>query len=277
MEQNNQLQVFNNEELGLKVKTIQNEDGSISINAEDTAIGFGWCRFKNNKQYVMWDRINRFLTDLDFPHKCGKDDFIPESLFYMLGMKASNNKAKAFQQWLAIDVIPSIRKHGAYMTDKTIEEVLSDPDTIIKLATQLKEERQARKKLEQENKNKEKVIDKLKPQAEIADRFTNDNNSYDMKLFCKVLNIKGLGRNNMFKWLRNQEVLMSDNQPYQKYMNSDYFKVIILENRFNDKKAPKTLVKSKGIKFIVKKLIKDDYIVIKTVAEILEELENRES
>lgn len=87
------------------------------MNAEDTAIGFGWNREKNGKQYVMWDRINSFCAELGFPHKCGKDDFIPETLFYLLGMKASNETARKFQMWLATEVIPSIRKHGAFIAD----------------------------------------------------------------------------------------------------------------------------------------------------------------
>ena len=50
---NNKIEIFKNEDLKLQVKTIKNEDGSISINVEDTAIGFGWCREKNGKIYVM--------------------------------------------------------------------------------------------------------------------------------------------------------------------------------------------------------------------------------
>lgn len=114
---NNQLQIFKNEKLNLKVEAVQNKDGSISINAEDAARGFGWTRIKNNKVYVMWDRINSFIEELNIPHKCGKGDFIPESLFYLLAMKANNKVAQEFQKWLAVEVIPAIRKNGAYMTE----------------------------------------------------------------------------------------------------------------------------------------------------------------
>ncbi len=111
------IQEFENTELGFKIRCIKNDDGSISMNAEDTAIGFGWNREKNGKKYVMWDRINSFCSELGFPHKCGRDDFIPETLFYLLGMKASNETARKFQMWLATEVIPSIRKHGAFIAD----------------------------------------------------------------------------------------------------------------------------------------------------------------
>lgn len=119
----NELQIFNNEELKLKVRAIQNDDGSISINAEDTARGFGWTTVaKSGNEVVRWARMNGFCSELGFPHKCGKDDYIPESLFYRLGMKANNAVADKFQNWLAMEVIPSIRKTGHYGKPMTIPE-----------------------------------------------------------------------------------------------------------------------------------------------------------
>lgn len=124
----NELQIFNNEELGLSVRTILNDDGSISVNAEDTAIGFGWCRkeVKNGKEYrsVMWARMNGFLKEMGFAHECAKEDYIPESLFYRLGMKANNALANKFQNWLAMEVIPSIRKTGSYQKPLTPEQMM---------------------------------------------------------------------------------------------------------------------------------------------------------
>ncbi|HFL3656423.1 TPA: toxin Bro [Clostridioides difficile] len=114
--------VTTNEELGVKVRTIKYEDGSIGINAEDTAVGFGWCKVenKNGKEYksIRWERMNEFCTEFGFDHKWAKDDYIPESLFYMLGMKAKNETAVKFQTWLAVDVLPSIRKTGTYSSNK---------------------------------------------------------------------------------------------------------------------------------------------------------------
>ncbi len=113
---NNNVVTFDNNNLNLKVRAILNVDGSISINAEDTAIGFGWTEQKNNKEYVRWRTINNYLNELGFSQVVAKDDYIPESLFYMLGMKANNAIALEFQKWLAIDVLPSIRQTGTYST-----------------------------------------------------------------------------------------------------------------------------------------------------------------
>lgn len=113
---NNVINIFNSENFG-KVRAILNENGSVSINAEDTARGFGWIQLKNGKEYVKWERVNAFIRELGFSPLVGKDDYIPESLFYLLGMKANNEVAQEFQRWIAIDVLPKIRKSMEYNKD----------------------------------------------------------------------------------------------------------------------------------------------------------------
>lgn len=154
---NKQIQVFKNKDLKLDVRTIQNEDGSILINAEDTARGFGWTRVKNNKFYVMWDRVNSFVEELNFPHLCGKDDYIPESLFYLLGMKASNKVAQEFQKWLAVEVIPQIRKTGGYIPineEETEQDILAKALLIAQNTLNKKDELLKAKDKELEEKNR---------------------------------------------------------------------------------------------------------------------------
>lgn len=120
--QKNEIKAFENEELGLSVRTVLNEDGSISVNAEDTAIGFGWVQEKKGKIYPRWETLNGFCLGLGFPNKLGKDDYIPESLYYLLGMKANNERAQKYQRWLAMDVIPILRKTGSYEMPKKKKE-----------------------------------------------------------------------------------------------------------------------------------------------------------
>lgn len=122
----NNLMIFENKELGIDVRAIKNKDGSISINAEDTARGFGFTQIKNKKEYVRWETLNTYCKEFGFSQQVGKDDFIPESLFYLLGMKANNDVARKFQTWLAIDVIPAVRKTGQYKTQN--KELLSSID-----------------------------------------------------------------------------------------------------------------------------------------------------
>lgn len=56
------IQLFNNDNLKIKVRAIKNDDGSISVNAEDVARGFGWIQNKNNKEYIKWERINGYIS-----------------------------------------------------------------------------------------------------------------------------------------------------------------------------------------------------------------------
>ncbi|MFH5827300.1 ORF6C domain-containing protein [Clostridium perfringens] len=120
------LMIFKNEDLAIDVRTIKNDDGSISINVEDAALGFGWYQIKNNKRYVKWERVNGFISEFENSPQVEKDDFIPESLFYLLAMKANNDVARKFQTWLAVEVIPVIRKSGQYQLP--VKEKLSSID-----------------------------------------------------------------------------------------------------------------------------------------------------
>lgn len=222
---NKQVQIFKNQRLNLQIRAIKNQDGSISINAEDTAIGFGWYEEKNGKVYPRWRTINSYLKELGFSQGVAKDDYIPESLFYRLGMKASNKVAEEFQNWLAIDVIPSIRKHGAYMTENTLEEALTNPDFLIKLATELKEEQSKRKALEEENKlNAPKIV--------FADAVSTSKTSILIGELAKILKQNGIetGQRRLFEWLRVNKYLISRkgtdyNMPTQKSMELGLFEI----------------------------------------------------
>lgn len=115
----NNLMIFENKELGIGVKTIKNDDGSISIDIESTAKGFGWTRIaQSGNEVVRWDRINKYISELGPYPQVGMGDYIPESLFYLLAMKANNEVARKFQTWLAVEVIPAIRKSGQFQIEK---------------------------------------------------------------------------------------------------------------------------------------------------------------
>ena len=222
---NKQVQIFKNQRLNLQIRAIKNQDGSISINAEDTALGFGWYEEKNGKVYPRWRTINSYLKELGFSQGVAEDDYIPESLFYRLGMKASNKVAEEFQNWLAIDVIPSIRKHGAYMTENTLEEALTNPDFLIKLATELKEEQSKRKALEEEKKlNAPKIV--------FADAVSTSKTSILIGELAKILKQNGIetGQRRLFEWLRVNKYLISRkgtdyNMPTQKSMELGLFEI----------------------------------------------------
>ena len=115
-----------------------------------------------------------------------------------------------------------------------------------------------------------KTIEDLQPKIHIANTILDTQSAYDVGSFAKILGIDDMGRNNMFKWMRGQGLLMKGNEPYQKYMK--YFKVIPVVNA-QGYTNNKTLLNPKGVEYIVKRLIDDGKAVTKSVDEILEELE----
>lgn len=117
---------------------------------------------------IRWERVNGFSAELGFAHEWSKDDYIPESLYYLLGMKASSEQALKYQMWIATEVLPSVRKHGMYATDQVIDLMVEDPDFGIQLLTTLKEEKAKRKALEHEN-------SVMKPKAEYFDALVDRN------------------------------------------------------------------------------------------------------
>ncbi len=177
---------------------------------------------------------------------------IPESDIYRLIIGSKLPSAQKFESWVMDDILPSIRKHGAYMTNEVIERTLTDPDYLIQLATALKEERQARKLAEEK-------IEQQKPLVDFANQVSDTTDLIDMKTMAKLLkyNNINIGRNRLFEFLRIKKILMKDNQPYQQYVDAGYFKVI--EHTYTDflgqtKTNRQTLVTGKGQLYITKKV-----------------------
>lgn len=99
------------------------QDGTAYLKLDDVARGLGFTQPKNGLEYIRWDRVESYLAGFGFPHKWGKDDFIPENVFYRLAMKANNPVAEKFQALVADEIIPSIRKTGSYTMPKLSKEM----------------------------------------------------------------------------------------------------------------------------------------------------------
>ena len=115
---------------------------------------------------------------------------------------------------------------------------------------------------------KENLMEQVQDSLAIAERFKNSGNLYDVGDFSKILDIKGFGRNKLFEWMRENKMLMQNNKPYSSHM--EYFKIVPIEN--NKFATSKTLIKSQGISYIVKKLIKDGKIKEKTYESIIKDM-----
>lgn len=204
---------------------LDKETGLAYLNAEDVARGFGFTQEKNGVEYVKWERVNHYLHEFGFSPQVGKDDFLPENMVYRLGFKASNETAQKFQAMLADVVLPSIRKHGAYMTEDTIEKAITSPDFLIRLATELKTEREARAQAE-------KQIQQDKPKVLFADAVSDSNSTILIGDLAKILKGNGVqtGQKRLFAWLREHGYLIqqkgtSYNMPTQRAMDMGLFRV----------------------------------------------------
>ena len=139
--------------------------GVVWLKLEDCARGLGITQNKGGVEYVRWERVVEYLRQIKFsPHlgKTRQNMYITESTFYRLAMRVDNPVAEAFQNKLAYDILPKIRKHGMYMTPETIENVLHNPDLIIEMARRLKEEKAKTAALTQ-------AIQTLEPKANYCD------------------------------------------------------------------------------------------------------------
>ena len=177
--------------------------------------------------------------------------FVDEANLYKCVFRSNKPNAEKFTEWVTSEVLPSIRKHGIYATDNTIENILNNPDFGIQLLTKLKEERERNKELQQ------RVIE-IKPKEDFYDAVTQSNETCDFAQAAKILNFKGIGRNKLFEILRDKEILRPNNQPYQKYVDSGWFKVVEVSSvdRYGDLRLfYKTVIYQKGLDKISKILL----------------------
>lgn len=226
------------------------KDGTAYLKLENVARGLGFTDKSKGTEYVRWNTVRQYLEEIGFSQEVAKDAFIPENIFYRLAMKAKNETAEKFQAKVADEIIPSIRKHGAYMTANILEKALESPDFLIQLAIKLKEEKERNAALLED-------VTRMKPKEEFFDAVADSKSAIEIGEVAKVLNYPGIGRNKLFSILRNEKVLMENNIPYQKYIDNGCFRTI--EQKYSVPNGEiriniKTLVYQKGISKIKKVL-----------------------
>lgn len=220
----NEVKIFSNGKIDLPVKEV---DGQVYFEAEAAAIGLGISQIKNRKIYVRWENVSKYLSQ-----QVGKGDWITEPQFYKLAFKASNDVAEKFQNWVASEVLPAIRKHGAYMTDQKIEEILLNPDTIIKLATELKAEREGRLIAEQR-------VNELTPKASYYDLVLKNESLVTITQIAKDYGMSGREMNSKLHDLKVQYKQGSTWLLYSKYQKTGWTHsdTIVVDRADGTKKA----------------------------------------
>lgn len=216
------LQIFNNPEFG--------EIHVIRINGEpwfygtDVAISLGYT----NPRKTLADHVDdddKGVTKRDTLGGTQKTTIINESGLYSLVLSSKLPTAKKFKRWVTNEVIPSIRKHGAYMTPETLEKVLLSPDTLMQLAQNLKDEQEKRKALEAQ-------IESQKPAVLFTGAVETSKTSILIGELAKMLKQNGIniGQNRLFEWLRQNGYLIKRNgtdynMPTQRSMDMGLFEI----------------------------------------------------
>lgn len=235
----NNIQIFNNEEFG-EVRVIE-ETGKPLFCGNDVAKALGYARPNDAISAHCRATVKRSTP---ISGKMQEINYIPEGDVYRLITHSKLPAAERFESWVFDTVLPSIRKTGGYIQG---EESMSDDDLIARALVMAQKKIELR---EQQLKEKDAQLELQKPKVDFADHVTDSDNAIDMGTFAKYAQKQGItmGRNTLFKWLRDQGVLMDNNVPYQRYLNAGWFKVI--ENIYNTGSGqyttPKTLVTGKG-------------------------------
>ncbi|MDR1055672.1 MAG: phage antirepressor KilAC domain-containing protein [Prevotellaceae bacterium] len=175
-------------------------------------------------------------------------NFIPEGDLYRLAAKSQLPGAEVFESWIFDEILPAIHKHGGYLTAQKLEEALLNPDTLIQLATNLKEERQKRLIAE-------KQVAVLKPKAEFMDKVMDCDEKIDIGQAAKILQLP-FGRNTLFVRLREKGIFFKGrNEPKQEYVERGYFDVKekwIERDSHDGFMVLKVLVTQKGLSFLAR-------------------------
>lgn len=218
----NGLQVFNSPEFG-NIRAVE-VNGEPWLVGKDVAAALGYA----NPTKAVRDRVDqedKGGSKMDTPRGTQEMTIINESGLYALVMSSKLPGAKKFKRWVTSEVLPSIRKNGAYLTPDVIEQVLTDPETVIRLATSLKAERAQRQALQAE-------LEQSKPKIIFADSVSASNTSILVGELAKLLKQNGIdiGQNRLFQWMRNNGYLVRRqgrdyNMPTQKSMELGLFEI----------------------------------------------------
>ena len=243
-----ELEIFNNEEFG-QVRSVEVE-GEPYFVAKDIAIALGY----SNPRKAIIDHVeeeDKGVTKCDTLGGAQEITIINESGLYSLILSSKLPSAKEFKRWITSDVLPKIRKTGGYINndDLFINTYLPFADDTTKLLF---------KSTLQVINNQNKLIEEQKPLVTFANTVANSSDTIDMGEMAKLCSKEGLkiGRNRLFETLREQKILMSNNNPYQSYVERKWFEIIetVKHTSYGDKLFTKTMVTGLGQIKIIEKL-----------------------
>lgn len=222
----NEIQVFNNPQFG-EIRTAGTAQEPIFC-AADICRALG---YSNGRKAISDHCDEGDVTKRDTPTSSGVQSmtFVNESGMYSLIFGSKLESAKQFKKWVTSDVLPSIRKHGMYATEATVESMLNDPENAILMLQAYQRERKERLAAQQQVEKLEAQAIEDKPKIIYADAVKGSTSSCLIGELAKMIAQNGypIGEKRLFQWLRDNHYLCSYgerfNQPYQQYIEQGLF------------------------------------------------------
>lgn len=222
----NDIQVFNNPQFG-DIRTAGTADAPMFC-LSDVCKAIGISNSRNVKNRLDEDDV-RLVDTTDNLGRTQQVTFITESGLYDVIIRSDSEQAKPFRRWVTSEVLPSIRKHGMYATETTVENMLHDPESAIRMLQAYQKERQERLEAQQEATRLRAQAVEDKPKVIFADAVQGSKSSCLIGELAKMIAQNGypIGEKRLFQWLRDNHYLCSYgeklNQPYQQYIEQGLF------------------------------------------------------
>lgn len=211
----NDLQIFVSKEFGeIRTVTIDNEPWFVG---KDVATALG---YKNTRQAILTNVMDedKGVHSVDTPSGKQEMTVINESGLYALIFGSKLDSAKRFKHWVTSEVLPSIRKHGMYAVD----ELVNNPELLIKVATELKEEREKNRELENTVHEMNKTIGELTPKANYVDIILKSKSTVLVTQIAQDYGMSAKAFNKLLKDLHIQHKVGQQWILYRPYLGNDY-------------------------------------------------------
>ena len=234
-----ELRIFNFENNDVRTQAINGDPWFVG---KDVAEILGYKRTADAiRQHV--DEEDKGVGEIQTPGGTQQMTLVNESGLYALVFGSKLDSAMQFKRWVTKEVIPSIRKHGGYLTPEKIEEALLNPDTLIQLATNLKEERTQRLLAEQR-------VNELQPKADYYDSILRNKSLMTISVIAKNYGMSAKGMNTLLHELGVQYNHAGTWLMYSKHQNKGYTHTEMIPVQGSEKLVPSTKWTQKGHIFI---------------------------
>lgn len=255
----NEIQIFNNPEFGeVRAVSINNEPWLVGKDVAQ-ALGYTDSNHAILDHVESEDRINSKTQGQNAPELGQRGGWlINESGLYSLVLSSKLHGAKKFKRWVTSEVLPSIRKHGTYMTPQTLREALRNPGAMIQILQELQAE-------QEKNKTLTAQAEEMRPKALFADSVAAAGTSILIGELAKILRQNGVdtGEKRLFAWMRDNGYLIKRkgtdyNMPTQKSMEMKLFQIketVINHSNGNTTVSKTVKVTGKGQQFFINKFL----------------------